>query len=139
MDVEALSTWVDEARRMCKERDRGDIGDEQIGQMLANAPEDKDGIWPCEPVRDLLDDLASPHVGTGFTSGKVNLRGVTSRGAFDGGAQERSLVEKYRQDADKIGAKRPFTANLLRQLAARYEVEARREDQRADWSDQFES
>ena len=139
VDAEALSTWVNEARRMCRERDREDIGDQQIGQMLANAPVGEDGNWPCEPVRDLLNDLASRHIGIGFTTGRTNLRGVTSRGVFDGGGQERSLVDKYRKDAAKIGARWSFTARLLRQLAANYEVEARREDQRADWSDQFES
>ena len=139
VDVEALSTWVNESRRMCRERDRENIGDQQIGQMLANAPLGEDGDWPCKPVRDLLDDLASRHIGIGFTTGKMNLRGVTSRGVFDGGGQERSLVDKYRQDAAKIGARWPFTAQLLRQLATNYEVEARREDQQADWSDQFES
>ena len=139
VDVEALSTWVNEARRMCKERDRQDIGDEQIGQMLANAPAGKDGVWPCESVRDLLDDLASRHIGIGFTTGRINLRGKTSRGVYDGGEQERSLMDGYRQDAAKIGARWPFTAQLLHQLAANYEVEARREDQQADWSDQFES
>ena len=70
VDAEALSTWVNEAQRMCRERDREDIGDQQIGQMLANAPVGEDGIWPCEPVRDLLDDLASLHIGIGFTTGK---------------------------------------------------------------------
>ena len=139
VSAEALSTWVNESRRMCRERDRKDIGDQQIGQTLANAPVGEDGVWPCEPVRDLLDDLASRHVGIGFTNGKRNLRGVTSRGVFDGGGQERSLVDKYRQDADKIRARWPFTAQLLRQLAGNYEAEARRHDQRADWSDQFES
>ena len=139
VDAEALSTWVNEARRMCRERDREDIGDQQIGQMLANAPVGKDGNWPCEPVRDLLDDLASLHIGIGFTTGRTNLRGVTSRGVFDGGGQERSLVDKYRQDAAKIGARWPFTAKLLRQLAASYESQARQEDQEADWSDWFES
>ena len=139
VDAEALSTWVNEARRMCRERDREVIGDQQIGQMLADAPVGEDGIWPCEPVRDLLDDLASRHIGMGFTMGKNNLRGATTRGVFDGGAQEKSLADKYLQDAAKIGARWPFTAQLLRQLATSYEVEARREDQQADWSDQFES
>ena len=124
---------------MCRERDRENMADDQIGQMLANAPAGEDGIWPCEPVRDLLDDLASRHIGIGFTMGKNNLRGVTTRGVFDGGAQEKSLADKYRQDAAKIGARWPFTAQLLRQLSTSYEVEARREDQQADWSDQFES
>ena len=139
VDAVALSTWVNEARRMCRERDREDIGDQQIGQMLANAPLGEDGNWPCEPVRDLLDDLESLHIGIGFTTGRMNLRGVTSRGVFDGGGQERSLADEFRQDAAKIGARRPFTARLLRQLADNYEMGARREDQMADWSDQFET
>ena len=139
VDVDALSNWVSEARRMCRERDRKDIGDQQIGQVLANAPVGEDGIWPCEPVRDLLDDLGSHHIGIGFTTGKRNLRGTTSRGVFDGGEQERSLADGYRQDAKKTGARWPFTARLLRELAASYDSQARQEDQEADWSDQFES
>ena len=138
VDAEALSNWVNEARRMCRERDRGDIGDQQIGQILANAPAGVDGIWPCEPVRDLLDDLASPHIGRGFTTGKINLRGITSRGVFEGGAQERSLADNYRQYASRIAAKWPFTAKLLRQLAIEFKDEAGQHDQDADWSDQFE-
>lgn len=139
VDVEALSNWVNEARRMCRERDRKNIGGQQIGQVLANAPVGEDGIWPCEPVRDLLDDLGSHHIGLGFTTGKRNLRGITSRGVFDGGEQERSLADGYRQDAEKTSARWPFTAKLLRELAASYESQARQEDQEADWSDQFES
>ena len=134
VDVDALSNWVSEARRMCRERDRKDIGDQQIGQVLANAPVGEDGIWPCEPVRDLLDDLGSHHIGIGFTTGKRNLRGTTSRGVFDGGEQERSLADGYRQDAKKTGARWPFTARLLRELAASYDSQARQEDQEADWS-----
>lgn len=138
VDAEVLSSWLNEARRMCKERDRGDIGDQQIGQILANAPAGSDGIWPCEPVRDLLDDVSSPHVGRGFTTGKINLRGITSRGVFEGGAQERSIAENYRQNASRIAARWPFTAKLLRQLAFEFKDEAGQHDQDADWSDQFE-
>ena len=139
VDPEALRSWVNEARRLCRERDRKDVGDQQIGQLLANAPVGEDGIWPCEPVRDLLDELSSSNIGTGFTIGKTNLRGVTTRGAFDGGGQEDTIAEGYRMDAAKLAAKWPFTAQLLRDLAARFETESRFHDYRADWSDQFES
>ena len=139
VDAESLSTWVNEARRLCKERARGDVGDQQIGQVLANAPVGKDGIWPCEPVRDLLDSLAARHVGIGFVIGKSNLRGVTSRSLFEDGQQERSLVDKYRYDADRMAARWPFTAQLLRELATGYGSEAVREDQKTDWTDQFEA
>ena len=139
VDAESLSTWVNEVRRLCKERARENIGDQQIGQILANAPVGRDGIWPCEPVRDLIDSLASRHVGIGFVIGKSNLRGVTSRTLFEGGRQERSLADRCLDDAAKIAAKWPLTAQLLRELAAGYKSEASREDQEADWTDQFEA
>ena len=139
VDAESLSTWVNEARRLCKECAHENIGDQQIGQMLANAPVGGDGIWPCEPVRDLLDSLASRHVGIGFVIGKSNLRGVTSRSLFEGGEQERSLADRCLDDAARIAAKWPFTAQLLRELAAGYKFEAGREDQETNWTDQFEA
>ena len=138
IDFEVMSMWVDEPRRLCKERGREIVGDQQIGQVLANCPVGEDGAWPCEPVRDLLGRLTARHVGIGFTMGKHNLRGVTSKGIFDGGTQERSLADTYRKDASSIAAKWPFTAALLRELADGYTQEGQYEDQRADWSDQFE-
>lgn len=139
VDTEALLTWVSEARRLCEERGRRDVGYQQIDQVLANAPAGKDGIWPCEPVRDLPDSLVSRHIRIGFVFGKSNLRGVTSRTLFEGGKQEWSFFDKYREDATKIAARWPFTAQLLRDLASSYGHEARREDQQADWSDKFEA
>ena len=54
VDYESLSSWVSEARRLCKERARGDVGDQQIGQVLANAPVGKDGIWRVNPFEICL-------------------------------------------------------------------------------------
>ena len=137
VDYEALSTWVKEARRLCAERGRAILADQTIGQLLAGAPAGADGVWPCEAVRDLLDDLRSEHIGIGFTMGKQNRRGVTSRGAFDGGGQEWSLVSQYREHADKIRVKWPHTASLLQQIAQSYRSEAQRIDRDAYRHDQF--
>ena len=139
VDAEDLVAWVREARRLCWERGCKDIGDEQIGQLLANAPTGEDGAWPCEPVRDLLEDLASDDIGNGFAVGKHNLRGVTSRGIAEGGAQERSLEERVRNDALRLAPKWPFTARWLRAIADGYKSGARRHDNVAEWNDQFES
>ncbi len=137
LDAETLEAWVSESRRLCAERERAEIGDEKIGEILANSPVGEDGVWPCEPVRDLLDALSSSeHIGNGFTTGRFNQRGFTSRGLYDGGAQERELVAVYDKDAALIAARWPFTAGLLRQLAQRYKVDARREDTRAQWTDE---
>ena len=137
VDAKSLSAWVEEARRLCKERGREDIGDLKIGEVLANAPPSTDGIWPCEQVSDLLDGLKLPYMGRGFVVGKRNLRGVTQRGVFDGGDQERYLAKDYQEHAARLVPERPFTAMLLREIADSYEREGRRNDDEASWSDQF--
>ena len=128
IDFETLESWVIEARRLCRDRDRESIGDQYIGQLLANAPKGLDGIWPSEPVRDLLDKYASQHMGVGLVIGKQGRRGVTTRSLFDGGQQERSLAEQYRESATRITAKWPFTAKILRDIAEDYSQEARWHD-----------
>ena len=137
VDYEALTAWVNEARRLCAERGRGGIGDDFIGQLLSRAPVGDDGIWPCEPVRELLEQVASQSMGNGFTVGTHNRRGVTSRGVFDGGGQERTLVEEYRRQADEIAARWPTTAGLLRRIAESYEREAQWHDRDAEEQDRF--
>ena len=137
--ADALGAWVNEARRLCQERDRGEIGEEQIGQILANAPVGADDAWPCEPVRELLDAVGSQQVGRGFTTGKFNLLGMTGRGVFEGGKQERSLADGYRADAARMSSLWPFTASLLRRLADSYESSGRQFDSESDWRDQFGS
>ena len=139
VDPERLETWVNEVRRLCKERGREAIGDEKIGKVLANSPVGADGTWPCEPVRDILDSLRSPHIGNGFIIGKFNLRGVTSRAPLDGGRKERSLAEEYRLYASIISSKWSFTAQLLRKTADGYDRDAHWFDERSQWFEEFES
>ena len=76
VDHESLSTWVNEARRLCAERGRAAIGDNFIGHLLAKSPDGEDGLWPCAPVRDLLELLGAgaQRIGNGFVIGKHNLR-----------------------------------------------------------------
>ena len=137
VDYEALTVWVNEARRLCAERGRGEVGDDFIGQLLSKAPIGDDEIWPCEPVRELLEQVGSQNIANGFSVGTHNLRGVTSRGAFDGGGQERTLSGEYRRQANEIGARWPTTSGLLRRIAESYEREARWHDRDAEERDRF--
>ena len=139
INPEKLDTWVSEVRRLCKERAREAIGDEKIEKVLANSPVGADSAWPCEPVRDLLDNLRSSHIGHGLMIGKFNLRGVTSRGPLDDGGKERSLAEEFRSSAASLSAKWPFTAQLLRKMADGYDRDAHWFDERSEWFEEFES
>jgi excisionase family DNA binding protein len=128
---EHLRRWVQDARLALAESDRADIGDEQIGQILAMSPPGTDGIWPAEPVRDILETIGSTSMETGIHVGRVNARGVTSRGVFEGGERERTLAAQYRVWAKQTASRWRRTSRVLRGLAESYEQDAAREDERA--------
>lgn len=135
IDSKRLIGWVQKARELCKANDRLDIGDFVIGELLANSPVGKDGVWPCEEVRDVLETVSSRKIARGFESAKMNLRGVTSRGAYDGGDQERSLARDFSEAASRIASSHPFVARTLRSLANYYERSGSDHDREAEWRD----
>jgi len=132
IDSEHLKNWVRKVRLLLEESGRSAIGDEQVGQVLSTSPIDGDGVWPAEPVRDLIDDLGSKRIDTGVHIGKMNQRGVTSRGVFDGGDQERELETRYREWAIALATKWPRTARVLRGIADDYQRDAREQDAEAE-------
>jgi excisionase family DNA binding protein len=128
IDRQNLRSWVERARAGLAARDRADVGDHQIGQTLSGSPPGADGIWPAEEVRDLIEDLASTNLESGLAIGVFNSRGITTRGIYDGGAQEWSLAAKYRGWGQALINRWPHTGRMLIQLADEYERQARRED-----------
>jgi hypothetical protein len=132
MDADALRSWVTEARRLLAETGRTTIGDLAIGEVLAYSPPDPDGLWPGEPVRDLIEDLASPKLEEGLHTGKFNSRGITFRNPADGGTQERQLAAQHRGSADRVSDRWPRTGALLRRMADHYDEWARRKDDQSE-------
>ena len=57
----------------------GDVVEMLIGQIFANAPADADGAWPCQPVRDLLEDLQNGRVERSLTEVLYSLWGSITR------------------------------------------------------------
>jgi hypothetical protein len=102
----------------------------RIGKVLSCAPVGKDGVWPCEPVRDVMEDLQSECMMEGAHTGVYNARGVHFSG--EGGDQERELAEKYCKWGRALQVSHPFVAGkLLMGLAKTYDNEATREDTEA--------
>lgn len=125
-----LGTWINAVRDACEGLGRLEVADINIGEMLAHAPPDADGVWPCESVRDVLEDLHSAAIMRGARTGLFNARGVHWRG--EGGAQERSLADKYRVWAEALQYTHPFVSSvLLTGMVRTYEHDARREDTEA--------
>lgn len=129
IDTAALSGWLTEVRRLCREYGRAEIGDHCLGQLLAKAPEGENGIWPCEPVCEAMEEIASPEIGRGFYIGVHNSRGAHWRG--EGGEQERELAAKYRRWAERLHFDYPYVGGVLEEIAASYEREAGWQDSEA--------
>jgi len=129
IDAEALTAFVDRARELAREAGRLKVCDQHLGQILAHAPEDPDGVWPCRAVAALLDRPGFDEVRLGFRTGIYNSRGAVWRGHDEGGEQERALAEKYRKRADRLAIDFPRVAATLRELAETYERQARWADE----------
>lgn len=128
IDPDLLNGWVDRARALCKERGYSDLGDQHIGQILARAPAGSDGHWPHEIVRNLVERLESVRLEQGLYIGLRNSRGMTSRAPDEGGQQERELAARYFGATEVLASSFPRTTHVLREIAAAYERDARRED-----------
>lgn len=125
-----LAEWVSIVRRLCSELDRAAIGDICLGKLLASASEGKDGVWPNEAVRDVMEDLESEEISRGAHTGLYNARGAHFRG--EGGAQERELAAKYRRWAEALEFSHPFvSSSLLMTMVETYEYEAEKQDTEA--------
>ena len=128
VDVRALRQWVAEVQRLCSEHSRAAIGDRNIGQLLSRAPFGEDGSWPCGPVCEVMEAIASPEIASGFEIGVYNSRGVHSRSMDEGGSQERDLSAKYRAWAQRLAFDYPHVARSLERIAGSYDRDAEQED-----------
>ena len=125
VDAHLLMRWIDEARRLCKEHGRADIGDQKIGELLSRAPFEDDGSWPCRSVCEVLETVASEKVFAGFESGAYNTGRGEMRPLDEIGAQERGLSAKYRTWAKRWRFEYPHVARILERMAGGHDSGAR--------------
>ena len=126
--AKTLKAWVQKVQELC-DKDCRSAADYHIGKLLSRAPEGKDGVWPCEPVREVLEDILNENILKGFQIGRHNLRGFHERA--EGGLQERELSKQYEEWAKACDYSYPKVATALRGLADDYKEDARWHDRDA--------
>lgn len=127
-----LDKWIFTVRDRLEGYVYSSIGNRYIGRILACSPLGKDNIWPAEEVRDIIESLECPDIEEGILLGRLNQRGVTTRGIYTGGIQERELAQKYHTGAQRIAIHYPRTARILRNIAADLDWQAHRFDKGAE-------
>jgi len=126
-----LREWVATARAAAREADRLEFCDVRIGEVLAYAPEDEDGVNPCVPVREIIEEFESDYIDRGFETGLFNLGGPYSKGLDVGGQPEREVAGTYERYAKACEIEWPRTAAVLRSVAQSYLEMAKHEDAEA--------
>ena len=134
-NVEAFNMWINEARRMTEESGHTEIAQHHIGQILAYAPRDTDGLWIHNAVATILDDRHTDDMRVGFTTELSNQRGMHG---FTEGQEERRLASDNREKAEALDSK-GYTrfATAMRKFAKQYDREAEHEAKHNPYEDYF--
>jgi hypothetical protein len=132
IEVAVLDKWVQEVRSIAKEQDRSEMAEQYIGKLLTHAVADgEDKLWPHKAIREGLEKWKAPQIEKGIYIGLMNSRGVTTRGPYEGGKQERELAKRIRDNARKLD-RWPRTKAVLIAQAESLERQAEREDTEAE-------
>lgn len=129
LEAKRIIEWVKAVQAETENLARRNVGDSEIGKVLSRAPLGRDGVWPCEAVREALQATGTKRMMDGFRTGRYNSRGVVTR--MEGGEQERELERKYRGWATAMEMKFPKVASTLHTLADGYRREAEYHDTEA--------
>lgn len=130
IDVNILRNWILDVQKLFIEVDRIDIGNDQIGKILSNAPLGSDDIWPHETIREILEEFPDEKIINAFIVGKSNKRGVTTRAYDEGGNQEYALADQYKRDAKALELVFPITSKILHEMGEDYARRGKWEDER---------
>jgi hypothetical protein len=132
VDYTQLKQWVDGVIDLAKQQGYVDISYCYIGKILAHSPVDVTGQWPIDAVCQILEEHHNSTIDNNFYCEEKNKRGTTVRSPYDGGDQERVLVQKYTNYAHKLLHRYPHTAQVVTEIAEGYTREAHREDIHAE-------
>lgn len=113
-----LNSWIGKVRALCRANNRQRAGDLHIGRLLSRVPEGEDCVWPCQPVRDVLEGLLNADIEEGFVQGRLRTwSGKLYGGAF---AQAEDKVYICGVWAKACEDSTPKVARVLRRLASDY-------------------
>ncbi len=133
IDADELSHWINIARERCRATGHLQVCDVEIGNLLAREqePEADSNQWPSDAVKDVLEEINTPEVMSGFEMGAFNKVGIRTLGVTDDGDTERNIASKYDRYATASQDEWPLVARSLRHIADQYRELARHEDERA--------
>lgn len=119
-----LERWVSDFEEGLVKNKQQRLFDTTLGKLFAFSPMGKDGQYPTEEVRNIIEMRYSKSLENGYVTTIYNSRGVYSP---TGGDEERKIALRYKENADKIRITAPKTAKIYDHLYESYLYEANSE------------
>lgn len=132
IDGTKLREWIDAARALAEECDRLEVADVHIGQLLAKYPEDYLPNWRARTIFQVIEDINTEELKEGYSVGMYNKRGVTTRGAFEGGGIEHERAGYFGELASELMCDYPNVAEVFQRLQDNYGRQGNRLDEMAE-------
>ena len=132
-DGDRFTTWLNETKDLCKESGHFKIAMGQIGQVLAFASPDPEGLWIHKTIAEALNNKDVSDMRRGFTIGLFNKRGMH---IFSYGEAEKQIAADYRIKTKALSDNGFFRiADAIRNLAEQYERDAEKDLRRGVFDD----
>lgn len=122
----AFANWITKVEDLSKAQSYLTAFSIVVGTILSYSPTGSDGIWPCECVREYLENSNLELLNKHFVIGIFNQRGVHT---VTGGVEEKEISNKYFSYSSKLEFLYPRTAAIVREIGKSYQLESKREQQ----------
>lgn len=126
-----LKNWINKARALAESVGRLNVADSEIGKVLAEYPENIQE-WPQEIIFNIIEEINTESLKSGYSSALFNKRGSSSRGVFDGGDIERRKASYFEKLEKEFKHKYPNVSEIFKHLKEGYLADAKREDEDAE-------
>ena len=131
IDEVELKKWITNARALTEEASRLEVADSEIGKVLAEYPENIPE-WPQEKIFQIIEEINTDSLKSGYSSAMFNKRGSSTRGAFDGGEIEREKAKYFEKLENDFKNKYPNVAEIFKHMKQGYLADAKRMDESAE-------
>jgi hypothetical protein len=125
-----LTSWIQNVRTLAEQADRLEVADMQIGKILAQYPE-KNEVWPPDEIANVIESINTDSLKQNYRSELFNKRGSSTRAMDSGGDIERGHAKYFDKLSTAQKYKHPIIANIFKNLAKGYLLDAKRQDEDA--------
>lgn len=129
IDLCELKEWVKNFRNKLNEQNQSNLLGHELGRLFAYSPVGKDGYYPHESVREIIEEFKDESLKNSYVVAESNKRGVHSP---DAGKTEKGMALRYKENADQIRVQYSESAKIFDSLYRSYNYDSEVERRHAE-------